>query len=91
MGQIGGDLMNRNVTNPQQAKWGDLDSSEKTARLSAGAIGGLARGAQGMNRPPTQGMGGQMQFNTPSYNGPLFSTGNMPGSLGKNPIFYGGS
>ena len=83
--------MNRNVTNPQQAQWGDMDPSEKTARLLSGVIGGAGKGfqnyqQQGQQMKQSQGMPGQMQG--PSYNGPLYSTSNLPG---KNPIFYGGS
>jgi len=48
MGQLAGNLGNPNITGPKanQAQWGDLDSSEKAARLLAGTTGGLAKGFQ---------------------------------------------
>ncbi len=44
MGQLAGNLGNKNVTDPNQAQWGDLDNSEKGARLIAGGTRGLAQG-----------------------------------------------
>lgn len=48
MGQLAGNMQNPNITGPtqQRAQWGDLDSSEKGARLLGGATQGLARGFQ---------------------------------------------
>jgi hypothetical protein len=63
MGQMASNLGNSNVTNPQQAQWGDLDQSEKGARLLAGTTGGLAKGFQNyqnQNQAMRQGGGGAM-------------------------------
>lgn len=46
MGQLGSNLQNSNVVDPRQAKWGDLDTSEKSARIIGGATTGLAKGFQ---------------------------------------------
>lgn len=61
MGQMASNLGNANVTNPQQAQWGDLDSSEKGARLLAGTTGGLAKGFQNyQNQNQAMRQGGGM-------------------------------
>lgn len=90
MGQMAANMGNPNITNPQQAQWGDLDPSEKGARIAAGGIGGLAKGFQGyqqQNAQMRQGgggvqipMGGQQPVD-PSYF--------QPQKRANNP-FYGG-
>jgi hypothetical protein len=103
MGQTMGSLGNQNVIDPNQAKFGDLDSSEKTARIGGAAAKGLGQGMQNYqqqnsmmrNRGGGAGGGGAM---SPDPQAPQFSTGNLPGggtdawggALGqRNSKFYG--
>lgn len=61
MGQIAGNMGNPNITDPQQARWGDLDSQERAARVAAGTTTGLAKGFsnyQQQNQALRQGGGG---------------------------------
>lgn len=44
MGQMAANLGNPNVTDPRQAKFGDLDTGEKGARILAQGTRGLAQG-----------------------------------------------
>jgi hypothetical protein len=56
-GSIGGfakNLGNNNVTDPGQAKWGDLSGGEKGARLTSGVIQGLGNGLQDRQRQGAQ-------------------------------------
>jgi hypothetical protein len=95
MGQLGSSMMNQNVTDPRQAKWGDLDNSEKLARTFAGAGRGLAGGLN--QQPQTGRMGAPSDFApVPSTPTPMFSTDNWPGGGGptrkpfdKSVNFYG--
>jgi hypothetical protein len=93
MGQMLGNMGNPNVTNPQQAQWGDMDPSEKGARVLAGGTKGLAQGFsnyQQQNSALRQGggggaqipMGGQPQVD-PAYFQPQMRRPN-------NLNFYGG-
>lgn len=54
MGQMAGNMMNPNVANPQQAQWGDLDPSEKGARVLAGGIKGVGPALQNYFQQKTQ-------------------------------------
>lgn len=71
MGQFGANLGNPNITGPQQnqAQWGDLDPSEKGARIAAGGIGGLARGFQNYTQQNQAMRRPQMQANNPFFGG----------------------
>jgi len=73
MGQVAGNLGNPNITGPKdnQAQWGDLDSSEKGARLLAGTTGGLAKGFQNYQQQ-NQAMrqGGSMGAMAPQQTAP---------------------
>ena len=93
MGQTAGNIFNPNVANPQQAQWGDLDPSEKAARLIAGGTTGLAKGFQNyqnQNAAMRQG-GGGMGFapvQTPTVDASYF----QPQKRGPNNLsFYGDS
>lgn len=58
MGQFGTSLGNQNVTDPRQARWGDLDSSERAARLISGGARGFGQGLQNyMGQQMPQGAG----------------------------------
>lgn len=46
VGDFGKDLFNKDVVNPEEAKWGDLSGSEKGARIAGGALSGLGKGLQ---------------------------------------------
>lgn len=54
MGQLASNLGNSNVTDPSQARPGDLDNSEKAARLIAGGTKGLTQGFAGMQQQNQQ-------------------------------------
>lgn len=96
MGQVGANLGNPNVVNPKQAQWGDLDASEKGARLIGGAAQGLNRGMQAYNAQGQQGGGPQMnpmQFALPGPQAPDFMQQaiGQPQRRGPNNLsFYGG-
>ncbi len=96
MGQLGANLGNPNVTDPRQARPGDLDSNEQAARLIAGGTKGLAQGFsnyQQQNQQMRQGGGGGAPI-------PMATQPNvqLPGMDGQNPFkmrgnnlaFYGG-
>lgn len=84
MGQTAGNVFNPDIANPQQAKWGDIDSSEKTARLIAGGTKGLAQGFQNYQNQGQmmRGRMGMPQINpmmeqqpvSPEYFQPAFSS-----------------
>lgn len=91
---------NSNVMDPSQAQWGDMDSSEKGARLLGGAIKGAGRGIQSyqqqnaMMRQPQGGgampqMGGAQPVD-PSYFAPSPNAFQQPQRRGPNMTnFYG--
>lgn len=86
MGQLGSNLGNSNITDPRQAKWGDLDRSEKGARLIAGTTRGLSQGFQNYQNQ-SAGSGQQinpMQFVSQGPQQPDFLK-----RAGGNPFFYG--
>ena len=41
---FGSNVVNKNVVDPSQANWGDLDTGEKFARIAAGGLQGLGQG-----------------------------------------------
>ena len=98
MGQMMSNLQNPNVVNPGQAKWGDLDNTEKAARALGGFTTGLNSGFQNYlgqdARLRQQGGGGQFSP-VSSVQVPQFSAQNMPGGGAgtgdrtKNPYFWG--
>lgn len=103
MGQLGQNMSNPNVVNPQQANWGDMDTSEKLARVGAQGIRGLSNGVQnyyqqaGALKPAGGGVAPaqvpqtpaiQPQIYTPPNNGSQWA-GDF-GNNGKNRNFYGG-
>ena len=90
MGQLGSNLGNSNVTDPRQAKWGDLDNSEKGARMIGGAARGLGSGLQAYGGQMPQG-GGMPQINPMQF--AQRPNVQLPGMLprGNNLNFYGGS
>ena len=92
MGQTMGNLSDANVTDPSQAKWGDLDNSEKGARVMAGGIKGLSQGLQnyqGQNAAMGRG-GGAVPL--PSPQAPVSPDYFMPQQqqVKKNPFLPGG-
>jgi hypothetical protein len=100
MGSTMSNMQNPNITGPQQnrAQWGDLDTSEKGARVLSGAGQGLAQGFQNyqnQNAAMRQGGGGgampqfaQAPIVDPSYFAPM----QQPQKRGPNNLaFYGGS
>jgi hypothetical protein len=100
MGSTIGNLGNKNVMDPNQAQWGDLDSSEKGARLIGGAGKGLLQGVQNYSqqnaalRQPTGGapmqMPGGAQPVDPSYFAPSPNPFQQPQRRGANMLnFYG--
>jgi hypothetical protein len=100
MGQIGANLGNKNVVDPRQAQWGDLDSSEKSARLIGGGVQGLNRGMQNYNgQPQNSGMGGfqmqtpqQPQVQLPGMTSQAQQNQDLikrAGGMSNNPYFYG--
>lgn len=56
LGGIGGNMLNKNVVDPSQANWADLDTSEKLARFGAQGLRGAANGMQNY-----YGQAGQLQ------------------------------
>lgn len=95
MGQTVGNLGNPNITGPaqQRAQWGDMDNSEKAARLISGTTQGLARGFQNyaqQSQGTKRGGGGMMpsgNFNAPQVDPSYF----QPQRQGPNNLaFYGG-
>jgi len=50
---------NKNVTDPNQAQWGDLSGGEKGARLTSGIIQGFNNGMQSRQQPMRPGGGAQ--------------------------------
>jgi len=104
MGQMMGNLGNKDVVDPSQAKWGDLDGSEKGARLLGGGLSGLGKGMATMGGGAMPPQGGGPAIDPTQFAGPkppLFSANNMPGLPGGQPMqlpnskrasnpFYGG-
>lgn len=95
MGQVGSNLGNKNVVDPKQAQWGDLDNSERGARLLGGAAQGLNRGMQAYNGQQQGGGGPQMdpmQFaQQPQVSPSMFLPQNpMTKKPSNNLSFYGG-
>jgi hypothetical protein len=56
MGQVAGNMGNPNITGPtaNRAAWGDMDNSEKGARVLSGATQGLAKGFQNYQQQNSQ-------------------------------------
>lgn len=94
MGQLGSNLGNPNVVNPNQAKFGDLDASEKGARFLAQGTRGLAQGFQNYQQQgqAMRGFGGAPQIN-PMMQQNVDSSYFLPQQKqGPNNLaFYGGS
>ena len=92
MGQTFSNLGNKNVMDPNQANWGDLDTGEKGARLAGGAAKGLLQGWGNYTRQNAalrQGNGGAPIMPSQPDQTPLFSAQNLPGRPTRDP-FYGG-
>lgn len=93
MGQMMSNLGNSNVTDPSQARPGDLDQSEKGARLIAGGTKGLAQGFsnyQQQNQAMRQGGGGGA-MQVPGGAQPVDPSYFQPQRRGPNDLnFYGG-
>lgn len=96
MGQLASNLGNSNITDPKQAQWGDMDNSERGARLLSGGMRGLGQGMQGMSQQSQGGapmpvpMPQQPQIQLPGMtpegqqNNPFKIPITKP-----NPVFYG--
>lgn len=68
MGQTMSNLGNKDVMDPNQAKWGDLSGGEQAARVGGGAAKGLLSGVQGyqnQNAQMRQGGGGATPLPSP--------------------------
>jgi hypothetical protein len=100
MGQTMANLGNKNVMDPSQAQWGDLDSSEKAARVGGGAAKGLLGGFSNMQnqnaqmRQPQPGAGGMAPMApaapvSPDYFAPQAPQPSQIKKPGNN-NFYGG-
>jgi hypothetical protein len=94
MGRTMSNLGNSDVVNPGQAKWGDLDNSERGARVLGGGIKGLGQGLQSMPQQPQMG-GGSMAPIQPTAAAPVSSDYFNPQNPMRKPItnnsaFYGG-
>lgn len=99
MGQMAGNLGNKDVMDPRQAQWGDLDSSEKGARIFGGASKGLLNGVnqyEQQNAMMRQGGGmapiapvSQPQV-SPEMFAPQVPQNPMTRKPGNNLNFYGG-
>lgn len=101
MGQIGQDMQNKNVVDPRQAQWGDLDTNEKLARVGAQGIRGLGNGMQnyyqqaGALRVGSGGMAPIQTPPTPAIQPQIYNPNNgqqWAGDFGNNGKrnFYGG-
>jgi hypothetical protein len=103
MGQMMGNLGNKNVMDPSQANWGDLDSSEKGARVGGAAMRGLGQGFSNYEkqnqalRTPNGGASVNGNFDAPavdpSYFSPQQPNGLQSGGMGlpprRNNMFFG--
>lgn len=84
MGGMISNMKDQNVMDPNEANWGDLDRSEKTARVLGQVGGGLRRIDQGLNSQPSaprQGGGAPPITVTPN---PQIDTGYNPNFLMNN-------
>ncbi|SRR6266566_3255493 len=100
MGQFASNLGNSNVMDPRQAKWGDLDNSEKGARVLGGAARGLGSGLQayGGQMPQSGGIpqinpmqfGQQPNVQLPGMNPSQMNDPFARQLRGNNLAFYGG-
>lgn len=90
MGQFLGNMGNTNVTDRNQANWGDLDTSEKGARVTSGVLRGLGQGMQ-QRQAPQAGRGGfssGMAAPQSPVNFPIFDPRKF-GGAGNGGSFYG--
>lgn len=101
MGQVGQDMQNKNVVDPRQAQWGDLDTNEKLARVGAQGARGLANGMQnysqqaGALKPAGGGVAPMQIPQTPMIQPQIYTPNNgsqWAGDFGNNGKrnFYGG-
>ena len=89
MGQMAQNLGNSNIMDPRQAKWGDLDASEKGARMIGGATRGLGAGLQAYgNQIPQTGREPQIIPMQSAQQPQVQLPGMMP--KGNNLNFYDG-
>ncbi len=99
MGSTMANLGNKDVMDPNQAKWGDLSGGEQAARVGGGAAKGLLGGLNNYNQQNAQmrqGGGGvvplpaQQAPVSPDYFAPQAPQTSQIRKPGNNSAFYGG-
>lgn len=94
MGQMASNLGNKDVMDPNQAKWGDLSGGEQAARVGGGAAKGLLGGVQGYENQNAQmrpsGGGGMAPAPQATPVSPDYFAPQAPVRKPINNNFYGG-